>query len=133
MTAPTPACRCPAPLSDIPKDRQLPVIDGRDATTRSRINFWNEERGVIKIGGANTPAVQEPSWIVLESLDIRSGRPPYRFTGRYGASSYSDNAASVYVENGRNLAIRNCILRDSGNGLFVSHATRNILIEGCSI
>jgi hypothetical protein len=29
---------------------QLPVIDGRDAATRSSINFWNEERGVIKIG-----------------------------------------------------------------------------------
>lgn len=124
----------PFTVRGVPNENgQLPVIDGRDATTRSRINFWNEERGVIKIGGANTPAVQEPSWIVLESLDIRSGRTPYRFTGRYGASSYSDNAASVYVENGRNLAIRNCILRDSGNGLFVSHATRNILIEGCSI
>jgi hypothetical protein len=112
---------------------QLPVIDGRNATTRSSINFWNEERAVIKIGGANTPAVQEPSWIVLENLDIRSGRPPYQFTGRNGASSYADNAASVFVETGRNLTIRNCILRDSGNGLFVAHTTRNILIEGCSI
>jgi hypothetical protein len=112
---------------------QLPVIDGRDATTRSSINFWNEERGVIKIGGANKPAVEEPSWIVLENLDILSGRTPYQFTGRSGVSSYSDNAASAYVENGRNVTIRNCILHDSGSGLFVSHATRNILIEGCWI
>jgi hypothetical protein len=112
---------------------ELPVIDGRDASTRSGINFWNEERGVIKIGGANAPDVTEPSWVVLESLDIRSGRTPYRFSGRSGASAYTDNAAAVYVENGRNLTIRNCILRDSGNGLFVSHATRDILIEGCSI
>jgi hypothetical protein len=112
---------------------ELPVIDGRDATTRSSINFWNEARGVIKIGGANAPAVDEPSWIVLENLDIRSGRTPYQFNGRSGVTDYSDNAASVYVENGRNVTIRNCILHDSGNGLFVSHASRDIMIEGCWI
>ncbi len=112
---------------------ELPVIDGRNATTRSKINFWNESRGVIKIGGANSPAVDVPAWIVLENLDIRSGRPPYQFTGRSGPANYSSNAASVYVENGRNITLRNCILRDSGNGLFVSHASRNVLVEGCWI
>ncbi|MBW1982956.1 MAG: right-handed parallel beta-helix repeat-containing protein [Deltaproteobacteria bacterium] len=112
---------------------QLPVIDGRNATTRSQINFWNEGRGVIKIGGANIPAVAEPTWIILENLDIRSGRTPYKFTGRDGLTSYAENAASVYMETGQNITIRNCILHDSGNGLFISHAARNILIEGCRI
>ena len=112
---------------------RLHVIDGSGATTRSLLDYWNEERGVLKIGGANKPAVEEPCWIVLENLDIRSGRPPYTFTGRYGVAGYLENAASVYVESGRHLTIRNCILRDSGNGLFVSHATRNIRIEGCRI
>ena len=124
----------PFVVQGVPKDDgQLPVIDGRDATTRSAINFWNEARGVVKIGGANIPAVDEPSWIVLENLEIRSGRPPYRFTGRYGDTDYSSNAAAVYVETGSHLIIRNCILQDSGNGLFVSHATRDILIQGCRI
>jgi hypothetical protein len=112
---------------------QLPVIDGNGATTRSIINFWNESRAVIKIGGANQPAVEVPSWIVVENLDIRSGRTPFQFTGRYGLTSYADNAASVYVENGQNVIIRNCILHDSGNGLFVAAASRNILIAGCWI
>jgi hypothetical protein len=111
----------------------LPVIDGRGATTRSAINFWNEDRGVIKIGGANRPAVDTPSYIVLENLDIRSGRTPYQFTGRDGLTNYQDDAASVYVETGRNIEIRNCFLHDSGNGLFVSSATRNITIEECWI
>ena len=31
----------------IDAEGNLPVIDGRDATTRSELNFWNEERGVI--------------------------------------------------------------------------------------
>jgi hypothetical protein len=112
---------------------ELPIIDGRDATTRSQINFWNEDRGVIKIGGANSPAVEVPTWIVVENLDIRSGRTPYHFTGRSGLTSYGNNAASIYVENGQNVTIRNCILRDSGNGLFVSWASRNVLVEGCWI
>jgi len=112
---------------------ELPVIDGRDATTRNQINFWNENRGVIKIGGANQPAVDVPAWIVLENLDIRSGRTPYTFTGRSGLTSYSSNAASAYVENGQDVIIRNCILHDSGNGLFVSHASRNVVVEGCWI
>ena len=35
---------------------ELPIIDGNGATTRSALNYWNEVRGVIKIGGANIPA-----------------------------------------------------------------------------
>ena len=34
-------------------DRRLPVIDGRDAVTRTALNYWNESRGVIKVGGAS--------------------------------------------------------------------------------
>jgi hypothetical protein len=112
---------------------ELPIIDGRNATTRSQINFWNEDRGVIKIGGANTPSVAMPTWIVLENLEIRSGRPPYQFTGRSGLTSYGRNAATIYVENGENVTIRNCILHDSGNGLFVAQASRSVLVEGCWI
>ena len=122
----------PCVVRGIPnRQGQRPVIDGRDASTRSKLNFWNEERGVIKIGGANKPDVEEPCWIVLKNLDIRSGRPPYEFTGRYGVIAYTQNAASVYVECGRHISIKNCILRDSGNGLFVSQATRDIRIEEC--
>jgi hypothetical protein len=124
----------PFAVRGVPNEQgELPVIDGRDATTRGQINFWNEDRAVIKIGGANQPAVEIPAWIVLENLDIRSGRPPYTFTGRSGLTSYGTNAASLYVENGQNVIIRNCVFRDSGNGLFVSYASRNVLVEGCWI
>ena len=61
-----------------------------------------------------------------------AGRP-YLFTGRNGLTNYTDNAASVYVENGQNVTIRNCIFHDSGNGLFVAAASKNVLIQGCWI
>ena len=111
----------------------LPVIDGRDAVTREALNYWNESRGVLKIGGANIPADTLPAHIVIENLDIRSGRPPYSFTNDAGGSeAYSNNAAAIYVEKAEHLVIRNCILRDSGNGLFIGAndgQTTDILIE----
>ena len=62
----------------------LPVIDGDDATTSTALNFWNEARGIIKIGGANQPPDTTPEYIRIEDLEIRSGRPGYFFTGRDG-------------------------------------------------
>lgn len=112
---------------------QLPIIDGQNATTRTELDYWNEGRGVIKIGGANSPPDTLPAYIVIENLEIRSGRPPYSFTDADGdTASYQDNAASIYVEKARDLTLRNCILRDSGNGLFIGAnggQTENILIE----
>ena len=55
------------------------VIDGNNATTPAGLNFWNENRGVIKIGGSNTPSDGLPQHILIENLEIRSGRPPYQF------------------------------------------------------
>jgi len=123
----------PVEITGIPDEEgRLPVIDGRNATTRPETNFWNESRGVIKIGGANNPPCEIPEWIIIENLEIRSGRPPYTFTGRNGISEYSENAASIYVEVAKHLIIRNCIIHDSGNGLFIGAydgETEDILIE----
>jgi hypothetical protein len=112
---------------------ELPVIDGRNATTRPALNFWGEERGVIKIGGANRPADTMPAHVILENLEVRSGRPPFGFDGRQGRTAYAKNAASVFVEKGEAITVRHCILHDSGNGLFVSPQSRNIVVENCRV
>lgn len=111
----------------------LPIIDGRDAVTRPALNFWGEERGVIKIGGANRPADVMPAHIVIENLEVRSGRQPFFFTGRSGKTAYLKNAASIFIEKGEHITLRGCRLRDSGNGLFSSPNTKNIVVEHCSI
>ena len=113
---------------------ELPVIDGNGATTRTALNYWNENRGVIKIGGANIPADTTPQHIRLENLDIRSARPPYTYTSATGAAgSYVNGAAAIYVEKCENLIVRNCTLHDCGNGFFVSSndvlASRGITVE----
>jgi hypothetical protein len=114
---------------------QLPVIDGNGATTRSALNYWNEVRGLLKIGGANIPADTTPQYITIENLEFRSARPPYTFTAANGTTqSYINNAASIYVEKGQHITIRNCTLDDSGNGLFIgspsADPSRDFLIEG---
>jgi hypothetical protein len=106
----------------------LPIIHGEGATTRSQLNYWNEERGILKIGGSNSPPDGTPAWIVVENLHFRRARGP--FTGRYGASAYADNAAAIYVEKGSHITVRNCVLEDNGNGLFVASATTDMVIEG---
>lgn len=115
---------------------ELPVIDGNGASTRTALNYWNESRGVLKIGGANTPADTMPQYITIENLEFRGARPPYTFTAANGSSqSYVNNAAAIYIEKGEHITIRNCILDDSGNGLFAgsggpTQPSRDFLIEG---
>ncbi len=114
-------------------DGRLPVVDGRDAVTRPELNYWNEPRGIIKIGGANRPEDTTPAFIVVENLEIRSARPPYRFTGRDGVTAYAKNAAAIFVEKGDDLTIRGCVLHDCGNGLFTASASQRVTIEHCWI
>ena len=111
----------------------LPVIDGRDAVTRKELNFWSETRAVIEIGGANKPADLMPQHIVVENLDIRSARPPFVFSGRNGKTAYDSNASALFIEKGEHIIVRNCVIHDSGNGLFFSYMAKDILIEKCFI
>ncbi|MGB9721288.1 MAG: T9SS type A sorting domain-containing protein [bacterium] len=111
----------------------LPVIDGRNAVTRLQLDYWSENRGIINIGGSSIPN-QIPNYIIVENLEIKSARTPYTFYDDQGQlTSYADNASTIYVVEGNNITIRNCILNDCGNGFFVAHQAKNILVEGCYI
>ena len=91
-----------------------PVIDGENAVTVAGLNFWNEPRGLIKIGGSNVPSDGLPQHIIIENLDIRSAYKDYQFTNDQGQTeTYSNNAAAIYVEKAAHLTIRNCSLSNS--------------------
>ncbi|MEM9597997.1 MAG: right-handed parallel beta-helix repeat-containing protein [Acidobacteriota bacterium] len=116
---------------------QRPVISGDGAVTAPGLNFWNEQRGLIKIGGSNSPPDALPAYLRIEGLELRSARPPYTFTNDGGGvETYSSNAASIYVEKAEHLVIRDCVIHDSGNGIFVGvngGQTQDLLIEGNDI
>ena len=124
----------PITVSGVPGPTgQLPVIDGQDATTRAQLNYWGQERGVVKIGGSNSSRTAVPGFITLENLEIRGGRGPFTFKGRRGVTAFSKDAASVNVEIVDHLLLRNLVLHDSSNGLMVSPKSKNIRVERCHI
>jgi len=116
---------------------ELPVIDAEGAVTPANLNFWNESRGLLKIGGSNTPPDALPGYLVVQDLVFRSARPPFTFTDDGGGQqTYADNAAAIYVEKAEHLVIRGCVLENSGNGLFVGAyggQTRDVRIEANAI
>jgi hypothetical protein len=114
---------------------EKPVIDGGGATTAPGLNYWSEVRGIIKIGGANTPPDLMPRWIVVEGLDIRGARASATFTDDGGATqSYQSNASAIYLEKGENIVVRDCDMHDCGNGFFVASSpaevSRDVLVAG---
>jgi hypothetical protein len=112
---------------------ERPVISGDGATTPDPLDFTNDQRGLIKVGTSNVPANALPSHLVIEGLDVRSAHSSYTFRDDHGTLlAYANNAAAIYVERAEHLVIRDCVLSDSGNGLFIGAFdgdTQDILIE----
>ena len=112
----------------------LPVLDGQSATTRLALDYSGDERSVIHVGATATPNNQTARGVIIENLDVKSGRTPYTYTCDAGTTkSYLTNAASIRVVDADGVIIRNCIIRDSHNGLITSPTTSNLTFEGCYI
>ena len=68
-----------------------------------------------------------PKYIVIENLGIRGARSSYTFTDDGGATvPYANNASTIYVEKCENCTIRNNVLHDSANGLFVASSDTDV-------
>lgn len=63
-----------------------PVIEGSNATTRLALDYWNENRGVVQIGGSSIPADVMPRYVRIENLDVKSARIPFTFTDDAGTA-----------------------------------------------
>jgi len=119
---------------------ELPVIDGKDATTRKQLDFpfeGHQVRGLVIIGHPHgEPWAYMPSHIVFEGLEVRNSSPPYSYTDRAGKkASYVRNAAGIFVERASHLTIRGCVVRQNNNGIFMGTGggeglTQNVLLEG---
>ncbi len=122
----------PLVVIGVPDAGQLPVISGDGATTRLELNYWNEPRSIIKVGGSNLPDdMRVPSYVFIEQLEIRGAHPSHSFTDEAGnGDTYADNAAAIHLEVGDHITVRGCTLTDSGNGLFAGSGTSNVVISG---
>ena len=124
--------KAPVVVRGIPNQSgELPVITGKNAITRRELDYWNEERSVVKIGGSSKPN-QPPEYISIENLDIKSAHPDYKFTNDSGKiETYSKTTASViHIENGAHITIKNCILHDGVDGFFAGSGASDVLLQG---
>src|SRR5690554_5547525 len=124
----------PIVISGVPgPEGQLPVIDGNGATIVSQYSFYNDNRCVIKVGGARFVGSQAQGGVgnmVIENLEVRSAHENYTYFDRGTEKAYLKNASSIYVEYGENIIIRNNVFTDCGNGLFTASGSKNITVEG---
>jgi hypothetical protein len=124
---------------------QLPVLSGRDATTRSSAKYPyvpTQERGLVIV----TPRTgyrwgEKPGHIVIQDLELRDAHPgtddaPIKFKDADGAERrYNRNAAALYIERGEHIVVRGCTLTASAYSLFVASGgteevlSREILVE----
>ena len=121
----------PIVIAGMPNGSDLPVITGQDAVTRSQLSYPNQERSIIKIGGADRPSGNRAEWVFIENLVIEGANANNSFRDSDGRSrSYATNAASVHIQRGRNIHLRNNVLTNSGNGLFSGFESSQLVISG---
>lgn len=120
----------PVVVLGVPENGVLPVISGDGATTRSALEYWNEDRGIVKLGGADAPG-GPAAYVTIECLDITNARPGISFDDAGGSSTeYSENAACLYIEDGSYLTLRNNTVHGCGNGIFASSGSSEVLVSG---
>lgn len=120
----------PVVVLGVPENGVLPVISGDGARTRSALQYWNEDRGIVKVGGADAPG-GPAAYVTIECLDITSARPGLSFDDADGTSTeYSENAACLYLEDGSYVTFRNNAVHGCGNGIFASSGSSEVVVTG---
>jgi hypothetical protein len=124
----------PIVITGVPDGGVWPVINGDGAETPLSLDYWNEARSVLKIGGSSIPGGPPPAWVVVQGLDIRNGHSDFPFNDDHEAFDlYADNAACIHVESGSQIVLRGNTLSGCGNGLFVSSDTEDLLVSANNI
>lgn len=130
-----------------PTTGALPTIDGNGAIMDPHVDFRStvfENFGVFVVSAAKKNynyGVTFPSWITIESLDIRNALykkdGSISFTDVHGKNRIFDTfACGIYIEFAQHLTIRGCEISFNGNGIFANsknqanQSSKDLLIEG---
>lgn len=120
---------------------ERPVVDGDGAKTRKTPVYTYEpqqDRGVLIVSLDKDDRYGfKPSHIVIEGLEVRNAHPDHGYTGQAGDKrTFLPLAAGIFIERGEDIVVRDCIIRDNGNGFFVASGddearlSRRITFEG---
>lgn len=122
---------------------ELPIISSNNATANSDFFYswssgqsWYSDYGTIVIGrGKNDSWGHQPKHITIQGLHLEGAYNEYQYTLDGTTRGHTDGAAGVYVSGAENITIRECVITDNGNGIFVlskaseNELSRDILIE----
>ena len=110
-------------------DGNLPIITGFEATSRSaQTDFQGQGTGVVIIGHSGATS-DGPSYVVLDSLDIRDGKETENYTDTSGGTQpYEPYVAAVNIRSGHHITIRNCTIKNSEQGIITQIGTENVHI-----
>ena len=98
-------------------DGNRPVIDGENAQVFQKINIGLSKRALIIVGGSEKRA----DHIILDNLELRNANNTQTFIYKGKKEPYADNGAAVFVQNGRNVTIRNCIIHSCCMGVQTAY------------
>ena len=118
----------------------LPVIDGSGAVVDPNIHLYYSSLiglGAIIVSLNNhTSYGVSPSYIDIESLEVRNAKMGNTYTNGGTTFTYSAFTSGIYIEHSHFMAIRGCNLHHNGLGLFANSkygglgtSTQNILVE----
>jgi hypothetical protein len=106
---------------------RLPVIDGRDATTRPSLDYGNsgiEETSVVAVynNKAASPGGKRPGYIEIANLQMQGATATAPFIGASGQpKTYAPEFVSaLYVYGGDNITLVGNVFTDSSQGLYIN-------------
>lgn len=121
-----------------------PVLDAKDAVAVKGVPYpypGTQDRGLVVVSLSQGQTYgYKPSHLIIQGLELRGAHPDAEFTGFQGdRRRYQGNAAAVFLERGENVIVRDCIMRESGNGFFVASGddearlSRSITLENSAV
>ena len=109
-----------------------PILDGTYAESSLAINYWNEDRQIIKVGQF---ASHLSDYVIVDGFVLRNANGNLEFINDLGdTTAYIDNACGIRPEYASHVTIRNCEIYNCGNGLQSGNGEpQNLIIENCYI
>ncbi|CAN5528582.1 hypothetical protein BH09GEM1_BH09GEM1_00380 [soil metagenome] len=123
---------------------EKPVLDGSAATIKPGTPFINNVFDGLGMIVVSVPTGYtygyKPGYLEIANLEIRNASKVNSHTNLAGQSvPWQAFASGIYIERAENVAIRNCLIHDNGNGIFQNSKydeagqSRYLLIEGNDI
>ncbi|MDY6864227.1 MAG: hypothetical protein SV062_14730 [Thermodesulfobacteriota bacterium] len=123
----------PIILQGIPDEEgNKPIIDGKNAVSSTAVDYWNEDRQIIKIGQFENYLSDH---IIIDGFVIRNANNTHSFVDDSGNTKiYSQKACAVRPEYADNVTLKNCEVYNNGIGIQNGHGNpQNMTVEKCNI